>query len=71
MMANLFDHPDGNFIVLMNDEEQYSMWPEEIDVPGGWVIVYGTESRSSCQQYIEANWTDLRPKSLRKNKQEI
>ncbi|MEK5058978.1 MbtH family protein [Paenibacillus shunpengii] len=64
-MANPFDNENGSFVVLINDEEQYSMWPETIDVPPGWTIVYGTDNKLACQNYIEVHWTDMRPKSLR------
>lgn len=65
IMANPFDNENGSFVVLINDEEQYSMWPETIDVPPGWTIVYGTDNKLACQNYIEVHWTDMRPKSLR------
>lgn len=64
-MANPFDNENSSFVVLINDEEQYSMWPEMIDVPPGWMIVYGTDNKLACQNYIEVHWTDMRPKSLR------
>ncbi|MFD1135092.1 MbtH family NRPS accessory protein [Paenibacillus urinalis] len=64
-MANPFDNENSSFVVLINDEEQYSMWPEMIDVPPGWTIVYGTDNKLACQNYIEVHWTDMRPKSLR------
>jgi len=62
--TNPFDDPDGVFLVLVNDEGQHSLWPEFADVPAGWTVVYGPGSRQDCLDYVEANWTDLRPKSL-------
>ncbi|MCM3128975.1 MbtH family protein [Paenibacillus provencensis] len=64
-MVNTVDNENGSFVVLINDEEQYSMWPEMIDVPPGWTIVYGTDNKLACQKYIEVPWTDMCPKSLR------
>jgi uncharacterized protein YbdZ (MbtH family) len=62
---NPFDDDDGSFFVLVNDEEQHSLWPAFADVPAGWQVVYGEADRAACLDYIEQNWTDIRPKSLR------
>ena len=63
--TNPFDDDDGRFFVLVNDEEQHSLWPAFADVPAGWRVVYGEADRAACLDYIEQNWTDIRPKSLR------
>ncbi|ASW54303.1 MbtH family protein [Plantactinospora sp. KBS50] len=63
---NPFDDPDGTFLVLVNDEEQHSLWPQALDVPAGWRAVHGPDSRQPCLDYIEQNWTDLRPLSARR-----
>jgi MbtH protein len=62
---NPFDDPDGAFLVLVNVEEQHSLWPARITVPAGWRIVYGEDGRQACLDYIERHWTDLRPLSAR------
>jgi uncharacterized protein YbdZ (MbtH family) len=62
---NPFDDDAGSFLVLVNDEEQHSLWPAFADVPAGWRVVYGEADRAACLDYIERNWTDIRPKSLR------
>ena len=62
---NPFDDDNGSFLVLVNDEEQHSLWPAFADVPAGWRVVYGEADRAACLDYIEQNWTDIRPKSLR------
>ena len=62
---NPFDDDDGSFLVLVNDEEQHSLWPTFADVPAGWRVAYGEADRAACLDYIEQNWTDIRPKSLR------
>jgi uncharacterized protein YbdZ (MbtH family) len=51
--------------VLVNDEEQHSLWPAFADVPAGWRVVYGAADRAGCLDYIEENRPDIRPKSLR------
>jgi MbtH protein len=64
-VMNPFDDTDGTFVVLVNDEEQYSLWPEAIPVPAGWRAAYGPETRQSCLDFVERTWTDLRPLSAR------
>ncbi|MFC7813926.1 MULTISPECIES: MbtH family protein [unclassified Streptomyces] len=64
MSTNPFDDADGRFLVLVNDEGQHSLWPSFAQVPGGWTTVFGEDSRDACLAYVEANWTDLRPRSL-------
>ncbi|WP_323178865.1 MbtH family protein [Streptomyces sp. NBC_00568] len=63
-MSNPFDDPDGRFLVLVNEDNQHSLWPAFIEVPAGWQMVFGVNSRQSCVDYVNANWLDLRPKSL-------
>ncbi|MER7335180.1 MULTISPECIES: MbtH family protein [unclassified Micromonospora] len=63
-MTNPFDDPDGRFYVLVNDEGQHSLWPHFAEVPAGWTVAHGEDSRDACLAYVEENWTDLRPKSL-------
>ena len=62
---NPFDDDNGTFFVLVNDEEQHSLWPTFADVPAGWRVAYGEADRAACLEYIEQNWPDIRPKSLR------
>ncbi|WP_405981979.1 MbtH family protein [Streptomyces sp. NBC_00158] len=62
---NPFDDPDGEFLVLVNDESQYSLWPGFAEVPPGWSVTAGPGSRQSCVDHIEAQWTDMRPVSAR------
>ncbi|GAS94988.1 protein mbtH [Mycolicibacterium canariasense] len=68
MSGNPFDDETGTFFVLVNDEEQHSLWPTFKQVPGGWSVAFGADgqtSRQACLDYVEQNWTDMRPKSLR------
>lgn len=64
MSGNPFDDEDGIFYVLVNDEAQYSLWPTFAVVPDGWTVVHGEASRQECLDYVEANWVDMRPRSL-------
>ena len=64
MSLNPFDDDDGDFFVLVNNEEQHSLWPVFADVPRGWRVVFGGAGRAECLDYVE-NWPDIRPKTLR------
>jgi MbtH protein len=61
MSDNVFDVADGRFLVLRNDVGQYSLWPATIDVPAGWHVRLPADTRTACLDFIERNWTDLRP----------
>jgi MbtH protein len=63
-MTNPFDDETAMFFVLVNDEGQHSLWPVFADVPAGWTVAYGEESRAKCLAYIEEFWVDMRPRSL-------
>ena len=65
MMINPFENEDGTYVVLMNEEGQYSLWSAFLDVPAGWAVVYGEESRLVCLDYINSQWCDMRPNSLK------
>jgi uncharacterized protein YbdZ (MbtH family) len=65
LSVNPFDDENGTFVVLINEEEQHSLWPVFADVPEGWRVVFGESDRASCLDYIEQHWPDIRPKSLR------
>jgi MbtH protein len=54
------------FKVVVNHEEQYSIWPDNKEIPLGWSSVNKTGSKQECLDYITAVWTDMRPLSLRK-----
>lgn len=64
MSTNPFDDENGTFIVLVNEENQHSLWPAHTAVPRGWSVVHESGTRQACLAYIEANWTDIRPESL-------
>ena len=52
--------------VVVNDEDQYSIWPADRDLPRGWRRAGKQGLKPECLAYIEAVWTDMRPLSLRK-----
>ncbi|TDD13864.1 MbtH family protein [Nonomuraea diastatica] len=64
MTTNPFEDENGSYLVLVNDENQHSLWPAGIDVPAGWRVALEESPRAACLSYIEAHWTDMRPASL-------
>lgn len=65
MPTNPFEDENGAYLVLVNDENQHSLWPADIGVPAGWRVALESSPRASCLAYIETHWTDMRPASLR------
>lgn len=63
-MTNPFENENGQYLVLVNHETQYSLWPSFREVPAGWNIAVSVRSREECLAWIEAHWIDMRPKSL-------
>lgn len=53
------------FDVVINEEEQYSIWPSYKPVPDGWRSVGKQGAKADCLAYVEEHWADMRPKSLR------
>ena len=51
--------------VVLNHEEQYSIWPADRETPLGWRAAGKSGSRKECLDYIQEVWTDMRPLSLR------
>jgi uncharacterized protein YbdZ (MbtH family) len=64
------DDPFDKYKVVINHEEQYSIWPEERENPPGWNDAGRSGSKQECLDYIEQVWTDMRPLSLRKKMEE-
>ena len=54
------------FVVLINDEEQHSLWPAQKSIPAGWRIVGPRGSKAECLEYVERVWTDITPLTVRK-----
>lgn len=54
------------YLVLINVEEQYSLWPGYKTVPAGWKVVKEDAPKDECLAYVDEVWTDMRPLSLRK-----
>lgn len=63
-MPNPFENDNEEYIVLVNHEGQYSLWPAFKAIPKGWTSVGPQGKREVCLGWVEANWVDMRPKSL-------
>lgn len=67
-----FDENDDTriYTVVVNHEEQYSIWPQDREIPLGWEEAGKTGAKQECLDYVENVWTDMRPLSLRKKMDE-
>jgi MbtH protein len=59
------------YIVVKNEEEQYSIWPKRKKLPAGWEALNKEGEKDECLRYIDEVWTDMRPLSLRKKMEEL
>jgi MbtH protein len=64
VVASPFEDEEGTFVVLVNAENQHSLWPVFTAVPAGWTVVHGEDTRQNCLEYVATHWTDLRPAGL-------
>jgi MbtH protein len=64
--TSIFDDEDVIFEVVLNHEEQYSIWPADREPPAGWRKAGRSGKKAECLEYIKEVWTDMRPLSLRK-----
>ena len=55
----------NQYLVVLNDEEQYSIWADGSEIPGGWRAEGFRGSKEECLAHIEQVWTDMRPLSIR------
>lgn len=62
----MFEDDDARtYHVVVNPEEQYSIWPADREPPAGWLTVGVTGPKQDCLDHIATVWTDMRPRSLR------
>jgi MbtH protein len=62
-VSNPFDDQDAAFVVLINNQGQHSLWPAAAEIPAGWSIACLQNARQACIEYIDKNWTDMRPRT--------
>jgi MbtH protein len=51
--------------VVINEEEQYAIFPDQLPTPGGWREAGFDGTEDECTAYVDEHWTDMRPRSLR------
>lgn len=66
MEAGVHDEDGSTYKVVVNHEEQYSIWPADRDNAPGWRDAGKQGAKADCLGWIDVNWTDLRPLSLRR-----
>ena len=69
-MSQAEDDDDTIYRVVVNHEEQYSIWPADRELPLGWSDAGKTGRKRECLDHIDVVWTDMRPLSLRKKMEE-
>ena len=70
-MTNPFENENGEFIVLVNHEGQYSLWPTFKEIPAGWSAAGPRGKKKECLDWVEANWTKSSQEPDRGNEQEV
>ncbi|ROP59312.1 uncharacterized protein YbdZ (MbtH family) [Enterobacter sp. BIGb0383] len=59
--SNPFDDLQGQFYLLQNGQQQFSLWPQQCALPEGWQIVCEPQSADACQQWLDTHWQTLLP----------
>lgn len=65
-MTSPQNQAEAQFVVVLNEEEQYSIWPDGKEIPLGWKADGVKGDKQVCLDHIKEVWTDMRPLSLRK-----
>ena len=63
---NETDEDRRTYLVVVNDEEQYSIWLADRRIPAGWTATGKSGTKQECLDHIDEVWTDMRPLSLRR-----
>lgn len=59
--SNPFDDLKGQFYLLQNGQQQFSLWPQQCALPEGWLVVCEPCSVDDCQQWLDVHWQTLKP----------
>jgi uncharacterized protein YbdZ (MbtH family) len=60
-ISNPFDDAQGQFYILQNAQQQYSLWPQHCALPEGWRVVCEPQSAEACNAWLAARWKTLNP----------
>lgn len=63
--SNPFDNLQGQFYILRNEQQQYSLWPHHCALPQGWSVECPPQSLEACNARLAANWSTLTPPTMR------
>ena len=63
-MATHVEHDAEEYVVLVNEYQEYRLWPSESPVPSTWTAIGPPRQRSACLNWIVANWSDMYPITL-------
>ena len=61
-MASVFDEQDKTYLILVNELDQHSIWPDSLPIPDGWRVIHGPAERHMAVNFVDTHWTDLRPR---------
>jgi MbtH protein len=64
------DWQDGAVKVVVNDEDQYSLWPADRANPAGWRDAGMAGTQGECLEYVKQVWADMVPRSLRRPRED-
>lgn len=59
--TNPFDNPQGQFYILQNNQQQYSLWPAQCVLPDGWRVLCEPQPQDACNVWLDAHWQTLTP----------
>lgn len=59
--SNPFDNPEGQFYILQNSQQQFSLWPALCALPEGWQVVCAPASQNACTEWLAQHWQTLTP----------
>jgi uncharacterized protein YbdZ (MbtH family) len=59
--SNPFDNREGQFYILQNSQQQYSLWPQQCALPQGWIVVCTPASQEQCTDWLAQHWQTLTP----------
>ncbi|WAH53709.1 MbtH family NRPS accessory protein [Pseudescherichia vulneris] len=59
--SNPFDDPEGQFYILQNAQQGYSLWPQQCALPPGWDVIADPQPQSVCHAWLAAQWQNLNP----------
>ncbi|MGK9175810.1 MbtH family NRPS accessory protein [Yokenella regensburgei] len=59
--SNPFDNPEGQFYILQNSQQQYSLWPQQCALPPGWQVICEPASQAECADWLAQRWQTLTP----------